>query len=73
MSTFGLDGMPTGTVLMYNEGSTEYNQLLDMMGMPATFDAFYTVTGNELKMEMDLNQDGDATDEDEGYQMFVKL
>jgi hypothetical protein len=72
-STFGLDGMPTGTVVMYNEGSTEYGQLLEMMGMPSTFDAFYTITGNELKMEMDLNQDGDATDEDEGYQIFVKL
>jgi hypothetical protein len=72
-STFGLDGMPTGSVVMYNEGSTEYGQLLEMMGMPATFDAFFTVTGNELKMELDLNQDGDATDPEEGYQTFVKL
>lgn len=73
MSSFDLNGLPTGQVTMYNSGTSEFNQILDMMGMPEEFDAYYTLSGNSIVLSLDLNLDGDTTDADEGNQTFVKL
>lgn len=58
-------GMPTGTIVSYKEGSTEFENILRLSGQSKTFKSEYNVSGNKLTIKTDNNNDGDYLDEDE--------
>jgi hypothetical protein len=66
MSTFDMiSGMPTGNIVYYNDSQNQFSTLISQSGMAATFESEYTITGNNLTLRTDNNDDGDYNDENE--------
>jgi len=60
-----ISGMPTGTIVSYKEGTTEFDAILSQSGQSKTFKSEYSVAGDKLTLKTDNNEDGDYLDEDE--------
>ncbi|MBW8331944.1 MAG: hypothetical protein K0M40_07980 [Prolixibacteraceae bacterium] len=58
-------GMPTGTIIGYKEGSSEFEAILSQSEQSKTFESEYSVLGDKLTMKTDNNDDGDYLDGDE--------
>lgn len=64
MSSFSpVTGLPTGTITSYPAGSDEFNELLDEAGQSQTFESEFSVSGNNMTIKTDNNDDGDYLDE----------
>lgn len=58
-----LTEFPTGVMTSYNTGSTEFNELLSDLGHSnKTFISEFSVSGNQLTLMTDKNEDGDYLD-----------
>jgi hypothetical protein len=62
VSLIDMTGMPTGTIVTYKEGSSQYDKLLVQTGQPKSFKSEYVVLGNKMTIKTDSNNDGDYTD-----------
>lgn len=60
-----LTNLPTGSITTYKEGDPLFDKLLLQVKQSKSYMAEYTVTGNELVMQTDHNEDGDYLDERE--------
>ncbi len=71
--TTGLDdlGNPTGVITYYKDGTTEFDQVLQLMEMEKQYKAIYTVSGNTMTLKSDNNKNGSYDDEDEVH-VFTK-
>jgi hypothetical protein len=66
ISTFDvITGGPTGTIVTYKEGSSQYNSILSQTGQSASYSFQYSVSGNSLTIYSDNNGDGDYADANE--------
>jgi hypothetical protein len=57
-----ISGKPTGTIVSYKEGSSQFESLITQSGQPKSFTSEYSVSGNEMTIKTDNNNDGDYTD-----------
>lgn len=62
ISTFDVTGYPTGSIIMYKEGSNVFDLLFLQTDKTPTFKSEYSVSGNQLTLKTDNNLDGDYTD-----------
>ena len=60
-----ISGKPTGTIVTYKEGSSQYESLFTTTGQPKSFKSEYSVSGNKMTIKTDNNNDGDYTDANE--------
>jgi hypothetical protein len=60
-----MTGLPTGSITVYKEGSSQFENVFSQSGQPRTQKAEYSITGNKMTVKTDNNNDGDYTDEDE--------
>lgn len=60
-----LTNLPTGSINTYKEGDPLFDKLLLQAGQPKSYIAEYIVSGNELVMQTDHNEDGDYLDDRE--------
>ena len=66
MSAFDMiTGMPTGNIVYYKDGQSQFSSLLSQSGMEKTFNSEYSISGNNLTLKTDNNNDGDYNDENE--------
>jgi hypothetical protein len=65
ISRLNMNEIPTGTIVTYKEGSSQYNQLFIQTGQPKSFESEYVVLGNKMTIKTDNNNDGDYTDANE--------
>lgn len=56
---------PTGQITIYKENTSGFETLCNTMGQPKYFYFLYSVTGNKMISKIDLNEDGNFTDENE--------
>lgn len=61
-SISGVDGQPTGVITSYKKGTSEFDILIDEMEQPKTFESKFSVTGDQLTLQTDQNDDGDYLD-----------
>jgi hypothetical protein len=67
LSTFDMiTGIPTGNIVYYKDNQSEFSSLISQSGMKSTFKSEYSVSGNNLTLKTDNNNDGDYNDENEG-------
>lgn len=57
--------MPTGNIVYYKEGDSEFTALLAEMEMTRSFKSEFVITSNKLTLKTDNNEDGDYNDVDE--------
>jgi hypothetical protein len=50
VTSYSITGMPTGTLVTYNENSAEFNQFLSLFEIDKTQTASYTVVGKTLNV-----------------------
>jgi hypothetical protein len=62
VSSFDVTGYPTGSIIMYKEGSSIFTSLFEQTGQPQTFKSVYEISGSKLTLKTDNNNDGDYTD-----------
>jgi hypothetical protein len=60
-----LSGKPTGTIVMYKEGTPQFDNIFTQTGQSQTFGFEYSISGNTMTVYSDYNSDGDYLDEDE--------
>ncbi len=66
ITTFdAVTGLPTGTLVYYKDNQSEFSTILTQSGMKKTFQSEYSISGNNLTLKTDLNNDGDYTDANE--------
>lgn len=66
ISTFSMiSGLPTGQITSYQTGSADFDDLLAKTGQSKTFKSAYSVSGNQLTLKTDNNEDGDYLDDNE--------
>lgn len=58
-------GMPTGEIASFKAGSAEFDALILESGQAKTFISEYSVSGNQLTLKTDNNEDGDYLDANE--------
>ena len=58
-------GKPTGIIVSYKEGSSQFDNLILQTQQIKSFDLEYNVLGNKLSIMSDHNNDGDYTDANE--------
>ena len=64
-------GLPTGVITYISEGSAGFSEILAAMDLPAGFKGTYSITGNELTLNLDINGDGDTNDPGE-TQIYIR-
>jgi hypothetical protein len=57
-----ISGAPTGIIVMYKEGTSQYDLIFSQTGQPKTFISEFSVDGPILTLKTDNNDDGDYTD-----------
>lgn len=57
-----LTNLPTGSINTYKEGDPLFEKLLLQTGQPKSYISEYSISGNELVMQTDHNDDGDYLD-----------
>jgi hypothetical protein len=57
-----ISGAPTGIIVMYKEGTSQYDLIFSETGQPKTFLSEFSVAGTILTLKTDNNSDGDYTD-----------
>ncbi|MTK52947.1 hypothetical protein [Paludibacter sp.] len=62
VSTFDLRGYPTGSIIMYKEGSDIFTSLFSQTGQSQAFKSVYEISGSKMTLKTDNNNDGDYTD-----------
>lgn len=62
VSTTDVTGYPTGTIIMYKEGSSVFTSLFSQTGLSQTNKSIYEVSGSKMTLKTDNNNDGDYTD-----------
>lgn len=60
-------GLPTGDIIYYEEGTDEFDALLEELDMIASYKAKYTISGDNLTLKSDNNNNGSYDDDDEVY------
>jgi len=60
-----LSGKPTGTIVMYKEGTPQFDNIFSQTGQSQTFGFEFSISGNTMTVYSDYNSDGDYLDEDE--------
>ena len=60
-----ISGYPTGSITMYNTGSTEFQSIMSSSGQTTSFVSQYSVSGNQLTLMTDNNGNGTYTDSGE--------
>ncbi len=60
-------GFPTGEIVNYEDGTDEFDELLEEFEMIPSYKAKYTVSGDNLTLKSDNNNNGSYDDEDEVY------
>lgn len=55
--------LPTGVITYYKKGTSEFDVLVSQMDQPKTFESKFSVSGNKMIIQTDLNSDGDYLDE----------
>ncbi|HLN73282.1 MAG: hypothetical protein ACM3O8_04675 [Methylococcaceae bacterium] len=55
--------LPTGVISYYKKGTSEFDVLIAQMDQPKTFESKFSVSGNKMIIQTDLNSDGDYLDE----------
>jgi len=65
------NGVPTGVITYYKDGTAEFTQILQFMEMEKQYKALYTVTGSSMTLKADNNNNGSYDDEDEVH-VFTK-
>lgn len=60
-----ISGKPTGTIATYKDGTSQFNTLFAQTGLSKTFKSEYSVSGNQITIKTDNNNDGDYLDVDE--------
>lgn len=65
--------MPTGNIVYYNTGSDEFDNMLQQAGFDdPTFKARYAVSGNELTLQIDFNNNGSFDDDVDTTEVFIR-
>jgi hypothetical protein len=62
VSSVDVTGYPTGSLIMYKEGSSTFTSLFEQADKPKAFKSVYEVSGSKLTLKTDNNNDGDFTD-----------
>lgn len=70
-TTVDIKGEPTGVLVYYKDGTSEFAELLLEMEMSKNYKAKYTISGNSLTLKADNNNNGSFDDEDEVH-IFTK-
>lgn len=65
VSSVDVTGYPTGTIIMYKEGSSVFTSLFSQSDLPQAFKSVYEVSGSKMTLKTDNNNDGDYTDDGE--------
>jgi hypothetical protein len=65
VSTFDVAGYPTGSIIMYKEGSSVFTSLFSQTGQSQNVKSVYEVSGSKMTLKTDNNNDGDYTDDGE--------
>lgn len=60
-----VSGRPTGNIIYYKEGTTEFSSLLTELEMAKNYKALYTVSNNSMTLKADNNNNGSYDDLDE--------
>jgi len=60
-----LSGKPTGTIVMYKEGTPQFDNIFSQTGQTQTFGFEFSISENTMTIYSDYNGDGDYNDEDE--------
>lgn len=55
--------LPTGVMTYYKKGTSEYDVLISQMDQSKNFESKFSVSGNKMIIQTDLNMDGDYLDE----------
>ncbi|MGE5395619.1 MAG: hypothetical protein ACM3P1_12830 [Candidatus Saccharibacteria bacterium] len=55
--------LPTGVITFYKKGTSEFDVLISQLDQPKTFESKFSVSGNKMIIQTDLNSDGDYLDE----------
>lgn len=64
-TTDPLSGGPTGSIMYYKEGTTEFSNILIEMEMTQNYTALYSISDNTMTLKADNNNDGSYDDQDE--------
>ncbi len=65
--------MPVGDMVYYNAGTSEFNNVLQQAGFDEpTFNAKYAVSGNELTLTIDFNNNGSFDDDADESEVFIR-
>lgn len=66
LSTFDMiSGKPTGTIVMYKEGTSQFDNIFSQTGQSQSFGFEYSISGNTMTVYSDNNSDGDYNDDEE--------
>lgn len=60
-----LTGLPTGQIVSYKEGTSQFETIMQKSGQERKITSEFTVSGDILSVNEDLNNDGDVTDQGE--------
>ena len=60
-----VSGGPTGTIIYYQEGTTEFSNILIEMEMKQDYTALYSISNNSMTLKADNNNNGSYDDLDE--------
>jgi hypothetical protein len=71
-TTEDADGLPTGIIQYYKDGTSEFYDLLSSMEMSQDYTAEYKVKGDKLTLKADNNNNGSYDEEDE-VNVFTRL
>lgn len=69
--SFDSSGFPTGELISYTESYEQFDQLIEQVGLSKIWVSEFHVSGNELVLYRDHNDDGDYLDENETM-IFMK-
>lgn len=60
-----ITGYPTGQIVTYKEGTAQFELIMGESGQEQIMSSEYSVSGENLSVKEDFNEDGDFNDEDE--------
>ena len=61
----GITGKPTGTIVTYKEGTTQFESIFSQTGQAKSFGFEYSISENTMTVYSDNNADGDYADDGE--------
>lgn len=57
--------LPTGVITYYKKGTSEFDVLVSQLDQPKTFESKFSVSGNKMIIQTDLNENDNYLDEKE--------